>query len=153
MFASSLFIRIMTCLWNGPLVIILIFSLDLSWLLIIFCTILIFLFWSLGKTFLIFNISLVILVGLVCLADICTYDLGSWLTSCCFLKYFDILLTFLANFARMGEERVEIQEEWDTLDSLALMASFTTCGLNFDLMLFLKEWLVLSTNELFYWDE
>ena len=89
-------------------VVILIFGLDLSWPLIIFWTVLIFLFWSWEKISLIFRISLVILVELVCLADIYTYDLRPCLTGCYFLKYFDISLTFLADFAGIEGGMVEI---------------------------------------------
>ena len=66
------FIGTITCLWDEPLVVILIFSLDLFWPLMIFCTILIFLFWRLEKVFLILSVSLAILVDLGCLANICT---------------------------------------------------------------------------------
>ena len=57
-FTLSVLIRIMTCLCDGLLVVILIFSLGLFLPLIIFWTCSIFLFWKLGKAFLIFKVSL-----------------------------------------------------------------------------------------------
>ena len=70
--ALLLLIGTITCLHNGFLVVIFSLGLGLPYPLIIFWTISIFLFWSLGKASLIFSVSLVILEVLVGLAETCT---------------------------------------------------------------------------------
>ena len=69
-----MFMRMMTCFCDGPLVVMLIFGFGFSVLLMIFWTILIFLFWRLGNTSLIFKISLAMLGELEELADTWAYD-------------------------------------------------------------------------------
>jgi len=48
----------------------------------------------------------------------------------------------------MEGEREETYGEYNVFESLDLVASFTTWGLNFDLTLFLKDLLVPSTIKL-----
>ena len=67
---------------------------------------------------------------------------------CCFLKYFETSFIFLADFAGMGEGKKETYEKCNMFEFLDLVASFTTWGLNFNLILFLKNLLVLSTLKL-----
>ena len=62
---------LMFLMCEGPLVIMFNLDLGLSCLLIIFWTISIYLFWSLGKAFLILSVSLAILETLVGLTDTC----------------------------------------------------------------------------------
>ena len=66
-----------------------------------------------------------------------------------FLKYFDILFTSLGNFAGIDRERGDTKVGLTISFSLMFTGVLITCGLNFDLTLFLKDVLELSINKLF----
>ena len=65
-----------------------------------------------------------------------------------FLKYFDILFTSLDNFARIGGEREDTKMSLIISFPLLFTRVLITCGLNFNLTLFLKDVLELLTNKL-----
>ena len=106
--AVSLFMDTMICLWEEPLVVMLMQGFGLlSPPLIIFWTWLIFLFWSFG------NISLILSIWLVILDELKLWDLeDAWAYDffwgkLIFLKYLETSLTSLGVFARISRGRRE----------------------------------------------
>ena len=68
-----------------------------------------------------------------------------------FLKYFEISFTSFCNFARIGRESEDMKIGLAVSFSLLLTCGLVIWGLNFDLTLFLKVVLLLSTNKLSQW--
>ena len=97
------FIGIMTCLREGPLVVMLMHGLGLWLPLMSLWTCLIFLFWRFRKTSLILRVFFAIF-NMFCLDKTCVYDFfgtrGGF-----FLKNLNNLFTFFRNLARMGGGR------------------------------------------------
>ena len=99
---------------DGPLVVMLIFSLTFSFEpFITFCISLIFLLGRLGNVFLIFNVSLVMFFGMAVFVwmdgeVVFTYDFFCW--KLVFLKYLDNLMTSFCNLAgiRGGIEKMKV---------------------------------------------
>ena len=155
--ASLLFISMITCLWDRLFVVILIFGLGLILeLLITFWTRSIFLFRRFGNVSLIFNVFIVIFdveKELVYFEEdeACIYDFF-WGALMFFLKYFDNLLIFFRDFARIEEGRNDIKVSFAISFSLGEAWGLLTCRLNLDLILFLKVDLLLSMKRLFQWD-
>ena len=104
--ALSVLIKMITYLHKGSLVVMLIWGLGLVTPLIIFWTCSIFLFWRLGKTSLIFRVSLTILVliDFEAFKDTWAYDFLLTLDRGFFLKNLEISFAFLDDLARIGGE-------------------------------------------------
>ena len=112
--ARLLFIGMITCFYEGPLVVMLILGFDLSFEpLITFWTNLIFLFGRLGKASLIFNVFITMFIveeESDCLErdNTCTYNFFCRMLVF-FLKYFDSLLTSFCNLARIRGGRRDMK--------------------------------------------
>ena len=120
-----MFMGTMTYFCNGLLVVMLIFGFGFLVPLMIFWTILIFLFWRLENASLSFKIFLAVLGELEELANTWVYDFF-WLLEGFFLKYFNILLTSLAILAGMGEEREETYNVFTVFLPLGLVGFLAT---------------------------
>ena len=151
--ASSLFISMMTCLREELFIVILIFGLGLTLEpLITFWTRSIFLFGRFENASLIFNVFIAIFdieKELVYFDEdeACIYDFF-WGALAFFLKYFNNSLTSFGDFAGMKGERDETKVGFVIFFSLEGAWGLLTYGLNLDLTLFLKVYLLLSTKRL-----
>ena len=154
----SLPIGMITCLQEGPLVVIKILGLDLLLgLLMTFWTCSILLFKRFRNVFLIFKVSLTIFFETdnLCWVDdkvAFTYDFFWWELRF-FLKYFKISLTSFGVLARIGGGIREMNIGLALSFSLLLVLKFLeTQEVNLELTLPLKVLLELSAYNLSQWD-
>ena len=156
--AISLFIGMITCFCDKPLVVMVILSLVLLFdLLMTFWTCLILLLGRFRNIFLIFNVSLTMFFRMdeLCWLDkevVFAYNFFYWGLEF-FLKYFEISLTSFYDLARIRERIREINVGFTISFFLLLMFKFLgTQGVSLELTLFLKILLVLSVYKLFQWE-
>ena len=148
-FAITLFIGMITCFLERPLVVMLIFGLTLSFEpLITLCIFSIFLLGRLGNIFLILSISLAMffrVTGLGCLSGevAFAYNFFCW-ELMFFLKYFDNSLTSFCDLAETRGGIEEMKVGFTIFLPSLLFVDLGTCGVNLDFTLFLKVVLALS---------
>ena len=153
----SLFPWTMTCLHDGPLVVILSLGLGLLFeLLMTFWMVLIFLFGRFGNAFLIFNMFIAMLDDVVLDFD---FDNETWAYNLfmagfsIFLKNFEISLTSLGNLARIGggiaDTKVGLTTYLPLFDRVWMFLAWRE---NLDLTLFLKVVLLLSVYKVSQWE-